>query len=277
MKVFVVLALCAIASASAGVLPKTTPIHPKDRPANVGSIEGRITNGQSADDGQFPYQVALSFFTTSGSGWFCGGSVLSETWVLTAAHCTSGASGVTISYGATIRAQPKLTQTVTSDNFEQHESYNSLLLRNDISLIKTPAIAYTTHINKIALPAVSNTYSTYAGKSAIASGYGLESDSSSSVASKLNWVTLQIVTKDTCVSAYGSLVATDNIVCVQTTNSQSTCSGDSGGPLVLSDEPIIVGLTSFGSSAGCEKNYPVGFTRVTSYLDWIVAKTGIKA
>ncbi|XP_068142871.1 serine protease 1-like [Drosophila tropicalis] len=276
MKVFVVLALCAIASASAGVLPKTTPIHPKDRPANVGSIEGRITNGQAASDGQFPYQVALSFSSSSG-GWFCGGSVISTEWVLTAAHCTSGASSVTISYGATVRAQPKLTQTVSSANFEQHASYNSLLLRNDIALIKTPAITYTTHINKIALPAVSNSYSTYAGKSAIASGYGLESDSSSSVASILNWVTLQITTKDVCANAYGTLIATDNIVCVATTNSQSTCSGDSGGPLVLSDEDIIVGLTSFGSSAGCEKNYPVGFTRITSYVDWIVEKTGIKA
>lgn len=52
MKVFVVL-LLALASASAGILPKLTPVHPKDMKRS-GSIQGRITNGQAAAEGQFP-------------------------------------------------------------------------------------------------------------------------------------------------------------------------------------------------------------------------------
>lgn len=83
MKVFLVFAL-AIASVSAGVLPQDNPVHPRDL-----DINGRITNGKNAAENQFPYQVGLSFSSSSGS-WWCGGSIIANTYVLTAAHCTDG-------------------------------------------------------------------------------------------------------------------------------------------------------------------------------------------
>jgi len=54
--------------------------------------------------------------------------------------------------------------------------------------------------------------------------------------------------------------------------------GDSGGPLVYLESDNIyteVGVVSFGAAAGCTLGYPVGFTRVTMYLDWISSTTGI--
>jgi len=57
-----------------------------------------------------------------------------------------------------------------------------------------------------------------------------------------------------------------------------TLQGDSGGALALQESDGLstqVGIVSFGASAGCELGYPVGFTRVTSYLDWISSTTGI--
>jgi secreted trypsin-like serine protease len=54
--------------------------------------------------------------------------------------------------------------------------------------------------------------------------------------------------------------------------------GDSGGPLVLKEDDgryTEVGIVSFGHVNGCEFGYPVAFTRITSYLDWIETKTGI--
>ncbi|XP_039487635.1 serine protease 1 isoform X2 [Drosophila santomea] len=272
MKVLVVFAL-ALATASAGLLPQQLPIHPRDLPA-VASIEGRITNGKTATAGQFPYQVGLSFASTSGS-WWCGGSIIDNQWVLTAAHCTSGASAVTIYYGATVRTSAKLTQTVASSNFVQHASYNSAVLRNDISLIKTPSVSFTTDINKVELPALAGTYSTYAGQNAVASGWGKISDAASSVASTLQYENFSVVSVAVCQDTYGSLIATNKVICVATPNKTSTCNGDSGGPLVLVSDGKLIGVTSFVSSAGCESGAPAGFTRVTSYLDWIKTNSGV--
>ncbi|XP_034133991.1 serine protease 1 isoform X2 [Drosophila guanche] len=272
MKVLVVFAL-ALASASAGLLPQVLPVHPRDLPA-VPSIEGRITNGQTASEGQFPYQVGLSFGSSSGS-WWCGGSIIDNSWVLTAAHCTSGASDVTIYYGATVRTSAKLTQTVSSSQFVQHASYNSVVLRNDISLIKTPAVTFTSAINKVALPSIASSYSTYAGDTAVASGWGKTSDAASSVANTLQYSTFTVVTNSVCQSTYGSLIVTNGVICIATPNKVSTCNGDSGGPLVLKSSNLLIGVTSFVSSAGCESGAPAGFTRTTYYLDWIAEKTGI--
>ncbi|KAH8235126.1 hypothetical protein KR032_008959, partial [Drosophila birchii] len=237
------------------------------------SIEGRITNGKTATAGQFPYQVGLSFGSTSGS-WWCGGSIIDNAWVLTAAHCTSGASSVSIYYGATVRTSAKITHTVSSSNFIQHESYNSVVLRNDISLIKTPSVSFTSDINKVSLPSIASSYSTYAGQTAVASGWGKTSDAATSVANTLQYDSFEVVSVATCQSTYGSLVATSKVICIATPNKVSTCNGDSGGPLVLSSDRKLIGVTSFVSSAGCESGAPAGFTRVTSYLDWIKDNSG---
>ncbi|XP_017017854.1 serine protease 1 [Drosophila kikkawai] len=272
MKVLVVFAL-ALATASAGLLPQQMPVHPKDL-SSMPSIEGRITNGKTATEGQFPYQVGLSFGSTSGS-WWCGGSIIDNSWVLTAAHCTSGASSVTIYFGATVRTSAKVTQTVSSSRFIQHASYNSVVLRNDISLIKTDAVSFTTYINKVELPAIASSYSTYAGQKATASGWGKTSDSASGVASTLQYYQFEVVSVATCQNTYGTLVASNSVICIATPNKISTCNGDSGGPLVLDSNKKLIGVTSFVSSAGCESGAPAGFTRVTSYLDWIKTNSGV--
>uniref|UniRef100_A0A6P4ET80 trypsin n=1 Tax=Drosophila rhopaloa TaxID=1041015 RepID=A0A6P4ET80_DRORH len=272
MKVFIFLAL-AFASASAGLLPQTLPVRPRDR-ISTPSITGRITNGRNAVADQFPYQVGLSFSGSEGS-WWCGGSIIDNSWVLTAAHCTSGASIVTVYYGATVRTSPKFTQTVTSSNWIQHASYVSLTLRNDISLIRTPSVTFSSSVNKIAVPAIASSYSTFVGQVAVASGWGLTSDTSSSVARDLQFADLTVIANSVCQEAYGSLVVTSRVICVDGVNRTSICSGDSGGPLALDN--VLIGVTSFGSKDGCEIGAPAGFTRVTSYLDWIKTNSGVSA
>ncbi|KAH8380413.1 hypothetical protein KR009_010599 [Drosophila setifemur] len=273
MKVLVVFVALALASASAGFLPKEKFAHPRDLPA-VNSIEGRITNGKSAYEGQFPYQAALSFSSTAGS-WFCGGSLIAPTWILTAAHCTDGATSATVALGSTVRTSPKHSVTVSSGSFSQHPNYNSVILRNDISLIKIPAVAYTNNINEVALPKAASSYSTYAGDMATASGFGKTSDSTNSVASTLNYANLEVITNALCANTYGSLTITNGVICTATPNKVSTCSGDSGGPLVLDSTKQIIGVVSFVSSAGCESGAPAGYARVTYQLDWIKSITGL--
>jgi len=89
MKVLVVFAL-ALAYVSASALRSPVEIEPRNvyMPVLDGP-DGRITNGHDAKEGEFPYQVGLSLRVGLSSAW-CGGSLISNTWVLTAAHCTDG-------------------------------------------------------------------------------------------------------------------------------------------------------------------------------------------
>ncbi|XP_017012291.2 serine protease 1-like [Drosophila takahashii] len=272
MKVFIVLVL-ALASVSAGLLPQELPVHPRDRMTKP-SISGRITNGKDAVEDQFPYQVGLSFLGLKGS-WWCGGSIIDNSWVLTAAHCTSGATYVTIYYGATVRTSPQFTQTVSSSNWIQHADYYSKTVRNDISLIKTSAVTFSSSVNKIALPAIASSYSTYVGQTAVASGWGMTADTETSVTKNLQFADLTVIANSVCQKTFGSLVVTSKVICVATPNAISTCQGDSGGPLAL--DGTLIGITSFGAEDGCEIGAPAAFTRVTSYLDWIQTNSGISA
>jgi len=237
MKLFVFLAL-AVAAATALPAPEQqlTPVPVKDA-----KIQGRITNGYPAYEGKVPYIVGLLF---SGNGnWWCGGSIIGNTWVLTAAHCTNGANGVTINYGASIRTQPQYTHWVGSGDIIQHHHYNSGNLHNDISLIRTPHVDFWSLVNKVELPSLNDRYQDYASWWAVASGWGGTYDGSP-LPDWLQAVDVQIMSQSDC-SRFWSLH--DNMICINTDGGRSTCGGDSGGPLVTHEGNRLVGVTSLSS------------------------------
>ncbi|XP_017018366.1 serine protease 1-like [Drosophila kikkawai] len=260
MKVLIVFAL-ALAYASGSALRAAS------------SPDGRITHGEDARTDQFPYQVGLSLKIGSSSAW-CGGSLIGNEWVLTAAHCTDGVDSVEVYLGSTVRSSPKVKHHVSRDDIIIHADWNSRTLRNDISLIRIPRVEYSSAIDRVELPKHESHYSSYDGDEVIASGWGRTSDAASAVAAHLQYAHMKVISNSECKRTYLTTIRDSNI-CVSTPAGVSTCNGDSGGPLVLASSKVQVGLTSFGSAAGCEKEYPAVFTRVTSYLDWIKEHTGI--
>ncbi|KAH8300134.1 hypothetical protein KR044_010396 [Drosophila immigrans] len=261
MKVLLILSL-AVATATASTA--------------VTTVQGRIINGQPAAEGQFPYQVGLSFASASSSEtYFCGGVIIGTEWLLTAAHCTADAASVLVFYGATIRTSAQLYQYVTKSKFIEHPDYSARPLTHDIALINTPVLSFNAFYNKIELPSLASSYSSFAGQKAVASGWGYTSQWVFEISDTLQYITFDIISVAACERVYGDVVASDNVICVATQNKRSTCSGDSGGPLVLLSTGKLIGITSFTSIYGCEYGEPAGFSRVTSYLDWIKETTGI--
>lgn len=236
------------------------------------NLEPRIVNGQATFPGQFPHQVLL--YINSGSS-ICGGSLLNDRWVITAAHCANNAVSFEVHLGAqsfSNRFEPGRIILTTSIKII-HYLYNPRTLNNDVALIKLPQrVQFSARIRPVILPFALSA-NQFVGRSAIASGWG-RMTTGGSLAQTLQYASLQVISNPDCLSYYSSYLVPSSVVCVRGLQLQSSCNGDSGGPLVLqSDNRTLIGVTSFGTSAGCNSGYPSGFTRITSYLTWIMQQT----
>merc|ERR1719347_1077064 len=239
---------------------------------------GRIVGGHEAEEHEWPWQVALFI----DDAWFCGGSLISENYVLTAAHCADGASYFDIMAGAhNVRAASEPNRVeVTSFNGWTHPQWDDSTLANDIALIELPSpMSFNDYIKPSCLPTAGDTADPK--ETVTCKGWGKPSDSAGGISPVLRCVDdIPVISNAECNAVYG--IVGDGIVCIDTTGGRGTCNGDSGGPLdMMGDMKAAgqqwkqVGVTSFGASAGCEAGLPAGFTRTEYYLDWIMSETGM--
>ncbi|XP_047486377.1 chymotrypsin BII-like [Penaeus chinensis] len=225
----------------------------------------RIVGGTEAVPHSWPHQVALFIDFL----YFCGGSLISSEWVLTAAHCVDRHLSVEVVLGAHNIFEAEDTQvTMSSSDFFTHEDWDSFSLANDIALVRLPTpVDFTESIAPVKLPSSDISV----GTTATPTGWGRPADSADGISNVLRQVDVPVMASEDCDKVYG--IIGKGQVCVDTTGGQGTCHGDSGGPLNLNG--MTYGVTSFGSSVGCEAGEPDAFTRVFYYLDWIEEKTGV--
>ncbi|XP_058124996.1 collagenase-like [Anopheles coustani] len=234
----------------------------------------RVVNGETATLGQFPYQARLTVNLANDKRALCGGSLLSDEWVLTAAHCVQGAKSLEVHLGAVDfnddTDDGRLV--LVSEKFFHHEKYNPLFVTNDVALVQLPEkVKFSERVKPVALPTGSDDYS---GRSVVVSGWGLM-ENGGDVAQKLQFAKLNVITNTECAKTFGPLLVKKSTVCARGDEKESPCNGDSGGPLVLADEKTLVGVVSFGHATGCERGLPAAFARVTAFRDWVKKKTGL--
>merc|ERR1712223_181180 len=189
--------------------------------------EGRIVGGVEATEHAWPWQVALFI----DDAWFCGGSIISENYVLTAAHCADGDSYFDVTAGAhNVResSEPNRVE-ITSFNGWTHPDWDPNTLSNDIALIELPSpITFDDYIKPSCQPSSGDTADV--AELVTATGWGKPSDNAGGISPVLRMVEdLPIISNAECNAIYG--IVGDGVVCIDTTGGTGTCNGDSGGPL----------------------------------------------
>lgn len=240
--------------------------------------QNRIISGMPAATGQFPWQVILK--KDEMDDLLCGASIISNSWVLTAAHCTYGLDSIYMQFG-TNQLDDDNALSMTSTQMFIHPEYNPSNLNNDISLIQLPtALNFSTNIQPINLIPSSQANNNFIGTVATIAGYGLVDDEYLENSPVLLYAQMNIINNSACTSIFGSDVVISSTLCAQAPDgtNQSICSGDSGGPLLVTDSSgnyMQIGINSFVAKDMCSEGYPAGFGRLSSFLDFVRSTTGI--
>ncbi|CAO1428768.1 unnamed protein product [Diamesa hyperborea] len=250
---------------------------------DISNISRRVVNGQSAYMGQFPYQALLNLTDPLNQSYVCGGSIISQNWIITAAHCLEEIVSVDIHVGIINRSPltSEWTTKVEKSNFIIHENYDDIEVTNDIALIRLDSkIPENQFVKSISLPTRADANEDLVGRTANVSGFGRYADKSKNSSSPiLMWVELPIVDNSFCELLNPPERLAESKICVGSKDGMSPCFGDSGGPLAIlrSDgTPVLIGIVSHGYSVFCELGHPGVFTDVHSFLDWIETSKMVK-
>ncbi|KAM4894585.1 chymotrypsin-like protease CTRL-1 [Sylvia borin] len=227
----------------------------------------RIVNGQNAVPGSWPWQVSLQ--TRTGSH-FCGGSLISQYWVVTAAHCNFDPRNHVVVLGEySLASNAEAIQVKTVSQAITNPGWNPNTMNNDITLLRlsTPA-QLGSRVSTICL-APANLVLPYNAR-AVTTGWGRTNPNSQALAAVLQQVTVPLISQSQCMQYWGSRI-TSAMICAGGAGATS-CQGDSGGPLVYQTGSgwTLIGIVSWGTS-NCNINTPAMYTRVSQFRNWIDA------
>ncbi|XP_045511351.1 collagenase-like [Colias croceus] len=284
MKLFLVVVGLSVALAAPQYEPIVTDYHNvigipeaariKAAEAALDFDGSRIIGGSTSNLGQHPHMGGLVITLTNGAQSVCGSSLISNNRIATAAHCwrtrQSQASRFTVVLGS-VRLFSGGTR-INTNSVTMHGSYNMANLANDVAIATISWVNFNNNIRAITMASGSNQY---VGVTATAAGFGRTADGSAGAITNnqaLRHVNLPVITNAECARVYGSGSVIASTLCVSGANGRSTCSGDSGGPLTINNNGLLIGITSFGSISGCQRGFPAGFARVTSFNSWFRAR-----
>ncbi|XP_063705348.1 trypsin-3-like [Culicoides brevitarsis] len=218
----------------------------------------RIVGGEQITINQRPFQVSLNY-----NGYhYCGGSILNEYTILTAAHCAQNhVSYYKVRAGSSSKNEGgQLVQVSTIIN---HPRYGSNGYDSDVAIMKlSEPLRFSAEVQPIKL--APRGYQVGDGDTVVVSGWGALASGGSSPM-YLYQVAVPTVNQQVCANAYGASSITNTMICAGL-GGKDSCQGDSGGPLTHGD--LHVGIVSWGR--GCAlAGYPGVYARTSELRDFI--------
>lgn len=235
-----------------------------------------IIGGHDAPDGAWPAVVPIGYAgETASRGFFCGGTVIAPTWVLTAAHCVAGerARDLVVHVGLTTLSAGNGTAVPIRRIVRNH--WIKRLDRNDIALLEL-----SRPVTQRPMALATSQYLYTAGTTATILGWGSSKPSGRGFRDHLQQGAVHTVRGSVCRWTWGGIV-TRLQVCAGTSRRElpvDSCSGDSGGPLIVTDligQPVLAGVVSFGGERCGVPRQPAVYTKTVGYLSWIRGVTGV--
>ncbi|XP_035448285.2 trypsin, alkaline C-like [Spodoptera frugiperda] len=229
----------------------------------------RIVGGSVTTIDQYPTIAALLYTSNWSAYWqACGGTILNNRSILTAAHCTHGdaVGRWRIRVGSTWANSGGVVHNVNQNIV--HGSYNSNTMDNDIAILRS-ASTFTFNNNVRAASIAGANYNVADNQAVWAAGWGTTASGASSGSEQLRHVQLVIMNQNSCANNYRivGITITANMLCSGwPSGGRDQCQGDSGGPLYHNG--IVVGVCSFGLGCGLV-NFPGVNARVSRYTTWI--------
>ena len=278
-----------------------TSILPDKSECGLSTGSDRIVGGLPADIFDFPWMCLIEYARPVGTGFYCGGSLISKRYVLTAAHCLKGKDLPSTWNIIRVRlgeynletdrdcissqsqvptcSDPPVNVPVSEQIAHEYYNPNDVNQYNDIALLRLARdVTFTDFIKPICLPAFDDIIRTsFVGINATVSGWGKTSESGSESAIKLK-VNVPVKVNRECETVYESrgVTVSNSQLCAGGEVGRDSCRGDSGGPLMnIYTAPgeinwYITGIVSFGPSKCGLAGWPGIYTKVTEYIPWIL-------
>jgi secreted trypsin-like serine protease len=236
----------------------------------------KVMGGKEVTDSKiYPWQVSLqvAWIPNHAKAHYCGGTIYSNQWIVTAAHCLQGltADDVMVVSG-TIKLTPDVAQSGVSELIK-HPAFSRATYDNDVALLKlkTP-LTFSETVNR--LPPISsseeNGFEPNATEMTV-TGWGMTVEGGE-IVDTLRFVNVSFVDQASCNRplSYNGRV-TPNMLCAGSpSGGRDSCQGDSGGPLAtrIADRAVLAGVVSWGD--GCARPLKYGvYTRASQFADWI--------
>jgi secreted trypsin-like serine protease len=260
-----------------------------------------VVGGVDSKALELPWQVYIEI-EKNGATYVCGGTLITDTWVVTAAHCLNGLDSrdkfepvntnqVAVYSGGIDRSlngdlsKNIVTKLITHLGYSQSTNTHDIALLELSLPVASPAQAIKLMDNELQRRADLE-FDNAAVDNLIVSGWGRISTDGKQSTNILQKTAVSGVSDSRCALSWGNFVLESNFICANAFE-RGSCNGDSGGPLIWQNKLAqsnddmgyrIAGVVSFGNAKQCAYNLsPDVYTEVSAHKTWIIGeinKTG---